>query len=148
VVSSNNSVRANKANNNSMLQDFITKSQKQGEVASDEKRDNASNAQVNRALCIFVTWLLLTTSTTKPLKSREVVSCQNGVHAHNVHNNSGLMVFATKQSLTTSQKAAGNNDWCCEAAYYMRQKPLAHRLEDHQAIVGAAIRITERSLEC
>ena len=72
-----------------------------------------------------------------------MVSCQNGVHAHNVHNNSGLMVFATKQSLTTSQKAAGNNDWCCEAAYYMRQKPLAHRLEDHQAVVGAAIRTND-----
>jgi len=32
--------------------------------------------------------------------------------------------------------------------FNMRQKPLAHRLEDHQVIVGAATRITERSLEC
>ncbi len=30
--------------------------------------------------------------------------------------------------------------WCCGAVYYKRQKPLAHRLEDNQAVVGAAIR--------
>ncbi|HOD56297.1 MAG TPA: hypothetical protein PK895_00075, partial [Bacteroidales bacterium] len=33
--------------------------------------------------------------------------------------------------------------WCCEAAYFKRQKPLAHRLVDHQAVVGAAIRTND-----